>query len=117
MTSQPIAVSANSCLSAFQELLSGHVTENEKIEQQLARFNFWAANIGVFAPSRASLDTRLSSKGGIKYRPLILQLLNVLEKNLRNASTPGSRQAANDENADEDVHLFHRQHSGSAGLD
>ena len=94
MTSQAIAVAANSCLSAFQDLLAGQVAP-EKIEQQLARFNFWAANIGVFAPSRASLDTRLSSRGGIKYRPLILQLLHVLEKNLRNVQT------ANDGNADD----------------
>lgn len=97
MSSQPIAASANACLGAFQELLSSHVTaETEKIEQQLARFNFFAANIGVFAPHRASLDTRLSSRGGVKYRPLILQLLNVLEKNLRTASTAESPQAVKD---------------------
>jgi hypothetical protein len=102
MSSQPITVSANSCLAAFQELLSSHVTtETEKIEQQLARFNFWAANIGVFAPSGASLDTRLSSsRGGIKYRPLILQLLNVLEKNLRTTATAESPQAAQDGDTD-----------------
>jgi hypothetical protein len=97
MSSQPIAASANSCLAAFQELLCNHATaEIEKIEQQLARFNFWAANIGVFAPSRASLDTRLSSRGGIKYRPLILQLLNVLEKNLCTAGTAEPPPAAKD---------------------
>jgi hypothetical protein len=101
MSSQPIAAFANSCLAAFQELLCNHATaETEKIEQQLARFNFWAANIGVFAPSRASLDTRLSSRGGIKYRPLILQLLNVLEKNLRTAGTAEPPQTAKDGDAD-----------------
>lgn len=99
MSAQPIAASADSCLTALEELLSNHViTENEKIEQQLVRFNVWAANIGVFAPSRASLDTRLSSRGGIKYRPLILQLLNVLEKNLQTAA--GASEAAQDGDTD-----------------
>jgi hypothetical protein len=82
MNSQTFVDSTNACLEAFQKLLSSPDLSDETIQKQFARFNYWAANIGVFAPPRVSLDTRLSYKNGANYRRLLLQLLDVLEKNL-----------------------------------
>lgn len=85
MSAQTFVDSTNACLEAFHQLLSSRAlkTGDEIIQTQLARFNYWAANIGVFASPRASLDTRLSHKNSTNYRRLLLQLLDVLEKNLR----------------------------------
>jgi hypothetical protein len=86
MNPQTFVESTNECLEAFQQLLSGPLLGDETIQKQLARFNYWAANIGVFASPRTSLDTRLSHKNSTNYRRLLLQLLDVLEKHLRAAA-------------------------------
>lgn len=78
MAQQSIAAATEACLISLHEVHHG----DEKLQLQLARFNFWAANIGVFAPSRASLDARLDGRGGLKYRPVILQLLSAIQQNL-----------------------------------
>lgn len=93
MNLQTFVDSTNACLEAFQKLVSSPGLGDETLQQQLARFNYWAANIGVFAPSRASLDTRLSHKNNTNYRRLLLQLLDVLERNLHaaaNGPAPGT---------------------------
>lgn len=88
MTSRTFVESTNACLSSFHKLLelSTPSLGEENIQKQLARFNYWAANLGVFAPPRASLDTRLSHKNSANYKRLLLQLLDVLEKNLHAAA-------------------------------
>lgn len=57
------AESAGSCLRSFQECVqraaSIHPRELSLVEDQLARFSIWIANIKVFASGRASLDHRL----------------------------------------------------------
>ncbi|KAH8746853.1 hypothetical protein F5882DRAFT_492142, partial [Hyaloscypha sp. PMI_1271] len=72
----------------FHKLLErkGPGLGDEIIQQQLARFNYWASNIGVFASRGASLDTRLNHKNSANYRILLLQLLDILEKNLHAAA-------------------------------
>ncbi|KAK6222240.1 serine/threonine protein phosphatase [Colletotrichum tabaci] len=58
-----IADLARSCLERFQKCLNKaadvHPRELTLVENQVARFSVWAANIGVFAPGRGSLDHRL----------------------------------------------------------
>jgi hypothetical protein len=77
----------NACLEEFHKLLElkSPGLGDEIIQQQLARFNYWASNIGVFASRGASLDTRLNHRNSANYRILLLQLLDVLEKNLHAA--------------------------------
>ncbi|CCF42269.1 serine/threonine protein phosphatase [Colletotrichum higginsianum] len=61
--SPTIADLARSCLERFQKCLNKaadvHPRELTLVENQVARFSVWAANIGVFAPGRGSLDHRL----------------------------------------------------------
>lgn len=61
--SSTIADLARSCLGRFQKCLNKaadvHPRELTLVENQVARFSVWAANIGVFAPGRGSLDHRL----------------------------------------------------------
>ncbi|KAI1636334.1 hypothetical protein F4809DRAFT_650603 [Biscogniauxia mediterranea] len=58
-----VAGCAQLCFKSFQECLdkaaSIHSRELSLVEDQLARFSLWTANISVFAPSRGSLDHRL----------------------------------------------------------
>jgi hypothetical protein len=96
MNSQTFVDSTNACLRTFQKLLSSPVLGDETIQKQLARFNYWAANMGVFAPPSASLDTRL--KNTTNYRRLLLQLLDVLERNLLAATNPPATDADMDTN-------------------
>jgi hypothetical protein len=96
MNSQTFVDSTNACLRTFQKLLSSPVLGDETIQKQLARFNYWAANMGVFAPSSASLDTRL--KNTTNYRRLLLQLLDVLKRNLLAATNPPATDADMDTN-------------------
>lgn len=60
---ETIAEAANACLSSFQEcmrlLTSFGPRERAIVQNQLGRFSLWAANIGVYAPGRASMDYRL----------------------------------------------------------
>jgi len=97
MNSQTFVDSTNLCLEAFQKLLSSPVLGDETMQKPLARFNYWAANIGVFAPPRASLDVRL--KNSTNYRRLLFQLLDVLERNLLAATNPPAQNADMDTNA------------------
>ncbi|KAK2754462.1 serine/threonine protein phosphatase [Colletotrichum kahawae] len=58
-----VAELARACLGSFQKCLNKaaelHPRESTLVENQIARFSVWTASIGVFAPSRASLDHRL----------------------------------------------------------
>jgi hypothetical protein len=45
-----------------------------------ARFNLWAAYIGAFAPSKASLDARLVEQDDLK--AMVTELLNMIQRNL-----------------------------------
>lgn len=70
---------SNKCLEAFQTCLtfpSGdpdssnqHASHDERFEYRLADFNLWIDGIGALAPSKASLDARLSE------RPIDLSLV------------------------------------------
>lgn len=48
--------------------------------EQQARFNIWAANIGVFAEVRSSLEYCLKENSEV--RAMILQLLDLIHQNL-----------------------------------
>ncbi|KAF5250350.1 hypothetical protein FANTH_4450 [Fusarium anthophilum] len=70
---------SNKCLEAFQICLTSqspnpglsnqHASHDERFEYRLADFNLWIDGIGALAPSKASLDTRLSE------RPIDLSLV------------------------------------------
>jgi hypothetical protein len=58
-----IAEGAERCLISFNECFAHFALlpprQQSAIEDQLGRFSIWTSNIGVFAPTRASLDYRL----------------------------------------------------------
>lgn len=58
-----VARSGNQCLRSFEQCYdltaSTHPREFSMVEDQVARFSTWAADIGVFSPGRASMDHRL----------------------------------------------------------
>jgi hypothetical protein len=79
-----IASHAAACVQVFNKCLAHDVLiryEDEWTEDQLARFNIWAANLGVFARGHASADHRL--RYGDEVRNLMLQLLEALCNNLQ----------------------------------
>ncbi|CAJ0544408.1 Ff.00g036010.m01.CDS01 [Fusarium sp. VM40] len=63
---------SNKCLETFQQCLIFHSTDpgllnqvvahDEQFEYRLADFNLWIDGIGALAPSKASLDSRLSQR-------------------------------------------------------
>lgn len=57
------------------------------VDDQLARFNIWASNIGVFASGHASLDYRLRDSPEAK--SLMIQLLEGLQRFLMRGASPG----------------------------
>ncbi|CAJ0544969.1 Ff.00g084820.m01.CDS01 [Fusarium sp. VM40] len=84
-----IVDSAKSCLESFQQCLND-ASKAEKvilstvsklslvrIEDQLARFSLWAANLRVFSTSRDSLDSRLREAPDVKNA--IIGLLEALD--------------------------------------
>ncbi|PYI33801.1 hypothetical protein BP00DRAFT_444180 [Aspergillus indologenus CBS 114.80] len=76
-----IAATADRCLSLFQQCLKQSASisslEMTLVEDQLGRFSLWAANIGVFAGGRASLDHRLREAQEV--HEVIIGLLETLE--------------------------------------
>lgn len=77
-TIMAVQVSALKCLQGLQ-MLSGTM-EDIWTEDQLLRFNMWAANNSVFAPGHASMDYRL--KDSPELEELMLDSLAVLERHL-----------------------------------
>ncbi|CZR60318.1 uncharacterized protein PAC_10214 [Phialocephala subalpina] len=78
-----IAGHAAACVRAFDQCLSRDVMpshDNGWTEDQLAGFNIWVTNLGVFAHGHASVDHRLRDCEDI--RNLMLQLLDALRENL-----------------------------------
>jgi hypothetical protein len=78
-----VASHAQACMSLFKLYLSGPREvgrENEWAEDQMARFNIWASNIGAFAPGHASADHRLRDSPEVHF--LLMQLLEILHANL-----------------------------------
>jgi hypothetical protein len=79
---QTIASHARHCVSLFNEYLLKPDQEIADLSrEQQARFNLWAANIGVFADSPASLDSRLEEHPDV--RAMVLRALTVLGRNLK----------------------------------
>lgn len=74
----PIYKASSDCLQAFQKCLRN--SNLDSYEDQLGRFNLWAANINAFSSSRTSLDNRLKGSDGT--RNMIVQLLQALRINL-----------------------------------
>jgi hypothetical protein len=78
-----VASHAQACMKLFNLYLSGPCEvgrENEWAEDQIARFNIWASNIGAFALGHASADHRLRDSPEVHC--LLLQLLEILHANL-----------------------------------
>jgi hypothetical protein len=72
---------ATTCRESFRALLADGPAESRAVvEEQQARFNIWAANIGVFANPKASLDYRLSESPEILR--MIGELLDLVYRNL-----------------------------------
>ena len=81
-TSSPtIAGRAWACAIRFNELASQASQTTPVFEDQLARFNIWAANIGVFADAHASLDYR--ARNSPKVKAMMMQLLQALKRKLQ----------------------------------
>lgn len=80
---------AKSCLESFQQCLDDASKADKvisslvpklslvRIEDQLARFSLWAANLRVFSTSRDSLDSRLREAPDVK--EAIIGLLQALD--------------------------------------
>jgi hypothetical protein len=69
------------CAIRFNALVSQASQTTSAFEDQLARFNIWAANIGVFAEAHASLDYRV--RNSPKVKAMIMQLLQALKRKLQ----------------------------------
>lgn len=67
-TIQGVAKECRGLLTDFMVHLSHHdpLSIGIQLQDELGRFNLWAANIGVFAPLQASLDYRLIDIPDIK---------------------------------------------------
>ena len=90
MGSLSIRQRADDCLSQFRLLLSieAEVRENDKAEigdlsstglradEQLARYEIWTSNIGVFADGHAALDYRVRDSEDA--RQLMIEFLGTL---------------------------------------
>jgi hypothetical protein len=73
---------ARSCQTLFKSYVAMPLICNHDIAaEQQARFNIWAANIGVFADLRSSLDYCLKENNEV--RMMVLQLLDLIHRNLR----------------------------------
>jgi len=85
-----VAVRARDCSNAFAAYLTdpAQISDREEwAEEQQARFNIWAANLGVFADGHASIDHRLRDSS--KTYCLIFQLLDALYANLNYCKLKG----------------------------
>jgi hypothetical protein len=76
-----IAGRAWACAIRFNALVSQASRTTSAFEDQLARFNIWAANIGVFAEAHASLDYRV--RNSPKVKAMVIQLLQALTRKLQ----------------------------------
>ncbi|KAM0493931.1 hypothetical protein ACHAP8_008955 [Fusarium lateritium] len=91
-----IVDTAKSCLVSFQKCLND-VSKAEKagsvvtkpsivrIEDQLARFSLWTANLRVFSTNRDSLDSRLREAPDVRYA--ISSLLETLDHHLKTSAS------------------------------
>ncbi|PTD05063.1 hypothetical protein FCULG_00000137 [Fusarium culmorum] len=89
---------AKSCLESFQNCLNStgkadKVTSSlnstlspslVRVEDQLARFSLWAANLNVFSASKASLDNRLREAPDVK--DAIVALLETLDHRVKSCT-------------------------------
>jgi hypothetical protein len=75
-----ISQCANICLQSFNDCLAqSHLLsprQQSAVDDQLGRFSIWVSNIGVFAPTRGSLDYRLREAPDIQR--LVRRLLRTL---------------------------------------
>jgi hypothetical protein len=69
------------CAIRFNAVVSHTSDTASTFEDQLARFNIWAANLGVFAEAHASLDYRL--RNSPKVKALMMQQLQALQRKLQ----------------------------------
>jgi hypothetical protein len=76
-----IAGRAWACAIRFNALASQAGQTMPAFEDQLARFNIWGANIGVFADAHASLDYRV--RNSPKVKAMMMQLLQALKRKLQ----------------------------------
>lgn len=87
ITNATIADRAWACAIRFNALVSSANNKSSpEFEDQLARFNIWAANIGAFAEAHASLDYRLRSSPKVK--TMMTQLLEALRRKLQRGKFP-----------------------------
>jgi hypothetical protein len=76
---------ARLCQLSFDQCLARFVCVSPQsraaIEDQLGRFSIWAANNGLFAPARASLDYRLREAEDVQR--LVMGLLRTLDESIQ----------------------------------
>lgn len=79
-----LAARAERCILSFQTCIQaqgeGSSSYGESLYDQLARFNVFAGNIGVFASIRASLDYRLKDSPDVS--GMVAAILDLLSNNL-----------------------------------
>ncbi|KAJ5494666.1 Serine/threonine-specific protein phosphatase/bis(5-nucleosyl)-tetraphosphatase [Penicillium fimorum] len=84
-----IADAARLCLTSFQQCIQQAAYISPRVislvEDQMARFSLWTANIGVFAPGRASLDHRL--REALEVREVIADLFEALYDRIQESSS------------------------------
>ncbi|KAE9364149.1 hypothetical protein N431DRAFT_563543 [Stipitochalara longipes BDJ] len=68
------------CQDMFKAFMAQPGGTKISVAEQQARFNIWAANIGVFAEADASLDRRLQEDDDV--RAMVVQLLQLICRNL-----------------------------------
>ncbi|PYH88057.1 hypothetical protein BO71DRAFT_150607 [Aspergillus ellipticus CBS 707.79] len=73
---RPITTEARKALVALERCVQASGSRSRLAEAQLARFNLWATNIGVFANSKASVDFRLRDSPDVQR--IIINLLDVV---------------------------------------
>ncbi|KAF4625405.1 hypothetical protein G7Y89_g12761 [Cudoniella acicularis] len=97
--SPKISNAAAACAGTFHALLTSDALpsyDSGWTEDQMARFNIWASNLGVFAQGHTSADHRL--QGFDDVRSLMFQFLKALLENLIcTTGTPTPHETVNDE--------------------
>lgn len=86
---------ATSCSDLFDQYLEifGPTVSNHDIAEDLQdQFNLWAAYVGAFASTTASLDARLMGQKDVKN--MILELLIMIKNNLKHGTHPSLRSYA-----------------------
>ncbi|KAF3938494.1 hypothetical protein ABW19_dt0205468 [Dactylella cylindrospora] len=109
---------AGNCERLFEELLlllpQTGKNEHRVVLEHQQRFERWAGYLGVFAAPQASLDNRLKSAPGI--RDQVVQLLEILERNIRHGLNFEATRTQSGESAQENQPILTALRAALAGI-